>query len=212
MPPAGISVTEVLSRTGKRPVCAATICAYGSVVGTNSGAGITVGTPGGIGIVLLRTSRLLSAPECQRPLYRSMSNASGRPWLIVENASTWFGPGRRYGRNECSTMPCSNGVQFTGNVTVSIRAGPLGVETTVPSRNSAVAPDGLDRRMSLSRVNGSKPLTRIRFRPGRWPNVMSRCPREARSRLQIRSARCAAVSPNRGVHCRSALVSSSRAQ
>lgn len=66
-----------------------------------------------------------------------------------------------------STTPSAKSAQRTGKTTVSIRAGPSGVCTRVPSRASALAPEGLPIRTSRSSVNGSKPVTRTRF--VRWP-------------------------------------------
>ncbi len=48
---------------------------------------------------------------------------------------------------------------------VSMRAGPSAVRTVVPSRASAPAPEGFEIRMSRSSVNGSNPVSRIRFTP-----------------------------------------------
>lgn len=76
VPPAGISVTAVLSYTGNRPVLAATIALYGKVVDVHWGceAGSSTGT------VSVRPMFSLSPkPPRQAPLVRSTSNRPTRP-------------------------------------------------------------------------------------------------------------------------------------
>ena len=76
MPPAGISVTPVLSYTGNRPVSAATISAYGSVVDVHWGCEAGSVT----GIVSVRPVFSLSPkPPRQAPLVRSTSKRPTRP-------------------------------------------------------------------------------------------------------------------------------------
>ena len=85
-----------------------------------------------------------------------------RPWLTVVKRST-FGS---TGVSARSTTPSAKSCQRTGKVTVSMRAScPSAVRIQVPSRASAVAPEGLLIRMSLSSVNGSKPVSRIFLKP-----------------------------------------------
>lgn len=135
VPPAGISVTSVWSYTGNRPVLAATISLYGRVVDVHCGceAGSVTGT-----VSVLLTLSLSGKPPRQAPLVRSTSNRPTRPWLTVVNRSTCF----IYGRSVRSTVPSAKSRQRTGNTTVSTRAGPSAVSITVPSRASAVAPEG----------------------------------------------------------------------
>ncbi|CAM5238133.1 hypothetical protein SCALM49S_00935 [Streptomyces californicus] len=92
-----------------------------------------------------------------------------------------------------------------------MRAGPSAVRTRVPSRASALAPEGFPIRTSRSSVNGSKPVTRTRF-TRRSGNPTSRWPREAVSRAVSRVSRRWAFSANEGVHVRSSLLSARRAQ
>ena len=84
VPPAGISVTDVLSYTGKRPVFAATISSYGRVVDVHCGceAGSVTGT-----VSDRETFSLSGKPPRQAPLVRSTSNRPTRPWLTVVSRS-----------------------------------------------------------------------------------------------------------------------------
>ena len=130
------------------------------------------------GIVSVRERFSLSPkPPRQAPLVRSTSNRPTRPWLTVVNRST-RGRCRRRVR---STVPSAKSCQRTGKTAVSTRAGPSAVSITVPSSARAVAPDGLEIRMSRSSVNGSKPVTRIRLTPLECGWRMVSCPREVRS-------------------------------
>ncbi len=91
-----ISVTLVLSYTGKRPVSAAVIASYGSVVVVHCGCGPGPAT----GTVSVRETFSLSGkPPRQAPLVRSTSNRPTRPWLTVVNRSTRG----RCGRSASST-------------------------------------------------------------------------------------------------------------
>lgn len=86
-------------------------------------------------------------------------------------------------------MPSAKSCQRTGKTAVSMRAGPSAVRITVPSRARAVAPDGLEIRTSRSSVNGSNPVTRIRFTPLPPRGYRSEsCPRDARSNLPSSAA------------------------
>lgn len=76
VPPAGISVTLVLSYTGNRPVSAAVIASYGRVVVVHCGceAGSATGT-----VSVRETFSLSGKPPRQAPLVRSTSNRPTRP-------------------------------------------------------------------------------------------------------------------------------------
>jgi hypothetical protein len=176
VPPAGTSRTLVLSYTGKRPVSAAVISAYGSVVVVHCGceAGSATGT-----VSVRETFSLSGKPPRQAPLVRSTSNRPTRPWLTVVNRSTRG----RYGRSARSTAPSAKSRQRTGNTAVSTRAGPSGVSITVPSRASATAPEGLEIRMSRSSVKGSNPVSSTRFSPFPCPPCPPRPSRGRRRSL-----------------------------